>query len=188
MSFKEYRKWDLMLLSFLAAAAEGLSIGGYWFFKEQFYVSISCLVALIAIVRWGYRGVIVYILPIIIRILFAFPDLLADRMIIYSLELLLFMLIPLFFKIKGASRKNINQNYLSLFGYVLYSYILICLGRGIGLVIINQEIIDGLIDGFSQSLFEIVIVSIAMFLLTNSSKSLIQDVHYYFELKEGGNQ
>lgn len=173
---KKYRLIDLILLSIIALIAEVMANVLLVFYPGAgYFLSFSILVAMIAIIRWGKVGSIVYViagLPMI----FLGSGTLLENILIYPIANIFIILNSLIFKFLDRDKLKLNNFYLVL--YVLVSYLCLSLGKGLGGFVINGSFLRNLYQYLVTHLFNIIMVFIALNLIKGKD-GLLVDMSVY---------
>lgn len=171
---------DLTLLSLLSAASELMGNGLLTIWNSDFYFSFSIAVCLIAMIRWGFAGVVVGIIGGIPGMLFS--DMGGGGGVLFYAAANLFLGIPILLYGK-RDRDRIAGSWLFLTFYVLVSHISLSIGKGIVILLLTGET-TGMIDYFGAT-FLILAINLIVCLVLRTREGLICDMRNYFTQGEG---
>lgn len=127
ITFEQYRRIDLTILSILLVISEGLTTLATtkWFVAVPFAISTTLLFMCIGMMRWGGYSFILAALGGATFALASGAD--AKRFVIYILGNL-FSLLALFF-IRAVGKTKLRKSIPLLVAYAVITYLSVCIGR-----------------------------------------------------------
>lgn len=178
MDLKQYRQMDLILLSVLALITE---IMGFYlhdaFPGVLYYLSFGVLIAVIAVIRWGAMGSVVYIvagLPMVF---------LADNGVLVNILMYpvanSFILLAALLIAKRYRQKIIDDSVYLLF-YLVVTFAVLALGKGSMIFILGESFVGSTLMYFISQLFNLVMTFVILVLL-KKRQGLLEDMKQYFE-------
>ncbi len=165
MNYKTFRIFDIFLLSLLAITTEFL---GYYLvgkLQTPFYLSFSTVITIIAMIRWGYIGSIVYIVSGIC-LLFTKGNI-SIYTIFYEVIANGFICLPFVFV------KDTNISITKILKLILLCYITLSLGKGITMIIFDKVWLGFYYYITSNLLIIILNITILLILIKNKSQLVI---------------
>jgi hypothetical protein len=175
-TLEKYRLFDLTLLSILAICAEVMGKLLLDFFPGAgFYLSFSILVALIAIVRWGPIGTIVYVL-VGVPMIFLQEGSIVENLILYPVANIFIVITCCFFKI--IKRDTMKKNNFYILCYIVSAYVAVSIGKGFATFLMMGVFLNNIIYYFITQLFNMVMVFIG-FLIIKNKDSLLEKMDTY---------
>lgn len=176
MSLKNFKIIDLFILTCLAFGTEFL---GYFLLENlstPVYLSFSLAVCFVAMIRWGFVGVITYVAAGFS--LFVIKD--TENIIAsFFYEVVANAAICIPFAIFYKKGENNIMNKTSLFlKVVVLSLVSLILTKGIVLFFVNESL-TGIVDYFSVSLLILAMNTGVLMLLTKAAKHLTIDMVYF---------
>lgn len=180
---KEFRFFDLFLLSILALVAGICSDYFITQMYSNFYYSLRTAVLLIALIRWGKYGVFPIFVSSVGMAIFShmFGNFTVVDSIWYYCMADLFLAVPMLCY-GNRDRDIIPSKWHYLAGYVVLSHITLTIGKGVAIFIVTGEV-TGAIDYFAAN-FTILVIDCIVVLLLRNVKGLITDIQKLL-LREG---
>lgn len=182
-TIKKYQIFDITLLSIIALISE---ITGDLLHSALpgagFHLSFSILVGLVAMIRWGKTGALVYVaagLPMI----FLGEGNIVQNMMLYPVANISIILISLLFRFIDRSKLKLNNFYLLI--YVVGAYISVSIGKGLVTYSISGDFFKSTIYYLVGQLFNMVMVFL-VFLLIKNKEGLLEDMSTYFNKSDQG--
>lgn len=176
-NLKQYRMMDLGLLTVLAIISEVL---GDLLHKQLpgagFHLSFSILIALIAIVRWGKAGTLVYIIAGIPMIILG-PNSMIQNILLYPAAngfILLCALIAERFDMKEMIRDN-----LRLLLFTATAFVATAIGKGLMLFLYGDSIFSASAMYFLANMFSLIMTYVVL-LIVRRKGDLLVDMETYF--------
>ncbi len=182
-TLKQYRIMDLTLLSVLAVATEAM--GALLHLKlpgAGYYLSFAVLIGLIAVIRWGPIGGIVYTVSGI-PMIFLGIGAVGFNILFYPIANSVLILVGYLFR-KLPERKVIKDNLILLI-FVTVAYCLIALAKGVVIGLYGENIFKGGVLYFLTQLFSMIMTYI-VFLIIRRRDGLLMDMKTYFEREQEG--
>lgn len=182
MDYRSYRFADLFFFGVIATFSQVISEFGYFALpKTEFYVSLALLVSIIAYIRWGLLGVLVYMA--------------SQIPLVYMTQGEATLWFKWFFYVISAGaligleglhtvlhRHRAHKNLFIALFYVLIAFSLMAISRGVVLFI---EVSDNLgvliVEIFASQLLSMVISMIVMVIVIKVSPSLVVDMKTYLK-------
>lgn len=177
MSYRQYKMMDLLMLSFLAVIIEFF---GYYLvdkLSSPVYLSFALTIGIVALVRWGVVGGVVYLLagiPLVFLKEQAF-----GVSLMYEVLANLGLSIPFIFMIK-KNRDIFAKNKLYLFLISLASILSLSMIKGIVLVAVIGEV-SAIVEFFAFSLLMITMNLGLLMILAFNKSQLIRDMDTYIK-------
>ncbi len=169
MKYKEFKIFDLILLSILAFLSEFL---GYYLIGKlptSFYLSFSFAICIIAMVRWGVVGVVTHVAAGIALVLLKGNNVMVYN-IFYEVIANVAICIPFLFLVKKD--RGIILSKISKFLLIVgLSMLFLCVAKGFVLYFVNGSF-TGVVDFFGSSLL-ILITNVCLLILLYVTKSQI---------------
>jgi len=169
---KAYCKIDLSVLIILAIITQ---LSGYIlnlkFPEANFYINFSILIGLLAIVRWGYLGVIVYVVAGL-SMLFISDTSYLETILVYPFANAFIILALVFFKLFDVSK--LKENNLVLILFILTIFVSVSIGKGIASFILGNQLISSILYYFTVNLFNVVMVYVVLQIIKNKEGLLIK--------------
>ncbi len=178
----QFMWFDLIFLSFLAALSEWMSSRLLDIWDSSFYFSFATAVCLIAMIRWGWAGVVVGMAGGAPGIWFSHMG--PAQGIIFYILANGFLAIPM--AVYGKrSRDAIGGRVLYLSVYVVACHVCQAVGKGVAIFILTGEA-----SGFKDYLgatFLIMVIDVIVCGALRTREGLICDMRYYFQEREREN-
>lgn len=177
MKTKDFKIFDLIVLSALAIGIEFL---GYFLvdkLESSIYLSFALVIGIIAQVRWGLIGMIVFVLsgvPLLFLKNGSFVS-----MFFYEIIANAFICIP-FLVMKKRNRDELVSTPLKAFLLCLLCVVSISIGKGIVLGVVEQDI-SSVLKYFSSTLLIFVINILIFMMLVYNKSELIRDMDLLLE-------
>ncbi|WP_333647242.1 hypothetical protein [Lacrimispora sp.] len=175
-----FRHLDLLFFSVLAAVSEVMSYGMLGFWNSGFHFSFSTVLCLIAMIRWGWSGIVVSMIGGIPGILFSDMSLWSG-ILFYVLSNALIGIPMLAYG--DRNRDIIAGGHVFLLLYIFLSHCSLSAGKGIAIFLLTGEI-TGAVDYFGATFFTL-IINIIVCCVLQMRNGLICDMRYYFTETEG---
>ncbi|MBR1711708.1 MAG: hypothetical protein IJ719_23270 [Clostridia bacterium] len=162
LTFKQYRRMDLIFFAVILAVAEGLIItaGSKWYRDQLYTVSAAAAVTGIVMMRWGKYGAIHAVLAGILYCFFGHGT--PRQYLIYGIGNLLSLVSLLY--IRHFGDKRIREDLLTTLMYALCTQLLMQLGRAL-VALLTGASLNACLNFFTtdalSGLFTMVIIWIA---------------------------
>ena len=187
-SIEKYRIFDLALLSLLATIAE---VAGEVLHDKLpgagYYLSFSMLIAIIAMIRWGIWGSLVYVISGIPMIFLHHDPENIDifkNILLYPISYVFIVIAAVYFKI--INRNDIKNNRFYLLTYTLFSYICVSLGKGFSTYILSGNFWEASVNTVEYLVihaFNIVMVYIVLLIIRGRKGLLVNMDKYVDEIR-----
>lgn len=183
-TIKKYQMFDIILLSIIALVAEIMgSVLHNILPGAGFHLSFSILVALIAMIRWGKIGALVYVVAGIPMVVLQEGNLL-ENIMLYPLANVTIIFACLLFRFKN--RSDLKLDNFNILIYVVGAYISVALGKGFVTYVISRDFLKSTTYYLVGQLFNMVMVFL-VFLLIKNKEGLLEDMSTYFnKFDQGG--
>lgn len=175
--------FDIVVFSILAIICEFLSVVMFEKLNSSFYISLSIMISIICIIRWGVYGSIPAILSGVMSFVLNQQGFLTDQPMIwyegifYYIVGNAFLTLPLFYYNKDRSRKIETMG--RFFIFVICCFVSLAVGKGLFIFIINHAY-DGTLAYFS-SIGLSMVISIIILLLLKDRTELLLDMKEYIK-------
>lgn len=176
-SVEKYRYFDMVLLTILAIVAQIMgdllhdALPG-----AGFYLNFSILVALVAIIRWGKWGSLVFVISGL-PMLFLHHGNIIESILLYPFANAFIIFTCLIFRV--VDRDHIKDTAWNLLVYCVTAYLFISIGKGIVTYFLaGGFIIKNIVYYFLTQLFNMIMVFIIL-LLIKSKAGLLDNMHMY---------
>lgn len=180
MSIQKFRLVDLTIWLFIGLIALGVNVLAFRVFGPLMYIiDLSLIVVFITMFRWGiYGGVLGIVLTGINVWLFEGS---LNHYVIYLLgsimlvgNIIWFLVIP---------KQKIKKDVSIVFLFVITGYLLVIIGRLIAIVLLGLDVQDALFTYIFDEGINVVIVSIAFYLVSRQDNILVDMFDYVKEIK-----
>lgn len=177
---EQFKYFDLLFLSLLAAVSEWMGSGLLKVWNSSFYFSFATAICLIAMIRWGTAGVLVGMAGGIPAIWFSDMGIFSGILFYVIANVSIGIPILLY----GARDRNkICEHSFLLILYVLSAHVCLAIGKGAVIFLLTGEH-TGVLDYFGAT-FLITVLDIIVCLVLNTRKDLLCDMRNYFNKGEG---
>ena len=174
MSKSKFKYTDLLIFSILAVLSELAGNVLVDQLNSMFYMSFASIIAIIALLRWGPAGVLVYIATGMYSFLVASDYTLGNIML--HIVANMFIAIPSLF-ILNKNRDSIIKSEGRLVLFILLCYLSLSIGKGLAIFIITTET-DGVISYLSSQSF-VFLISIIFAVVLSKKSEIICDMDEY---------
>jgi hypothetical protein len=183
---KRIRKIDLTLFTIMAIIAEvGSELAFKRFSGAGFYISFSILIGIIAMIRWGQRGAIVYLIAGLPMVVLNWNDAsFVELLVMYPIANGFIVLSSFMLLLK--KRNDIQKSTLFLLLFEIAAFASVSIGRGMASWIIQGSFLTSSLDYFVNQLFSIVITFIVLLIVRRSKELLIDMEEYILTLQAEG--
>ncbi len=176
----QFMWFDLVFLSFLAALSEWMSNSLLSVWNSSFYFSFSTAICLIAMIRWGWAGVVVGVAGGMPGIWFSQVNLAGG--ILFYMAANGFLAIPMI--LYGDRRRDaVSSRVLYLAAYVVVCHVCLAVGKGAAILVLTGER-TGFKDYFGAT-FLIMVIDVIVCAALGTREGLVCDMRYYFQEREG---
>lgn len=172
------KKMDLYVFSFLSIICEFLSLYFFDILNSGFYLSFAFLLFLIMSLRWGYIGIIPFIISSIPAIAMEKNLELYQSIIFYGFSNI-FAVIPITlyrFVDKKQNRNLIIQKPLYLLLYSFLTLLSLAFGKGVACLIINHDF-KAMLGYITSMIFTFVLSYAVLFGLSKLKNSIVIDMN-----------
>ncbi len=175
---------DLFVFSFLAVVSEFLSIYTFEKLNASFYISLSIMIGIISIVRWGVYGIIPFVFSGIVSFIMNQQGYLTEQPMVWYYGLLyyvlgnVFLMLPLFYYSKNRDAKIETTGKFFLF--IVFCFLGLAVGKGLFIFIITGEV-DGLLSYLASVGLSFVISTIVLILFKTKTELLLDMRNYVKE-------
>lgn len=182
-SIEKYRLFDLCLLSVLAIVAEvmgellSIRLPG-----AGYYISFSILVAIIAMIRWGAYGAVVYILASIPMVILHDGPLL-ENVLLFPFSYAFIVISSIFFK--GFDRHRIKEDKLVLLLFMITAFLSVSVGKGLAMYFLVGDFLKSVAYYGLTQLFSGTIVYLVL-LVIRDRKGLLVDMNIHLREQQNG--
>lgn len=184
-TIEKYKIFDLILLSIIAVISEYIgSLIHTNLSGAGFQLSFSILIAMIAIIRWGEVGSVVYSTAGVVN-LFIMDGNLFDKILLYPIANLFIILSTTLFKY--FDRHRLNESKFRLLIYVILSYLSVAIGKGFATLVIERVFFGSIAIYMIGQLFNI-LITFLIFLIIRRTDGLLVDMEMYFKEREMGDE
>ncbi len=187
MKFEIYRRIDLIVFGLLMIFSSLASLFIFSNHSFQFYISFTNLILFIVLVRWNYLGLLPYVINQIIISFVQVNFFDTDWAVVFVVNAFGCIFLPIFCFMISKYVKNIRMRPILLL--LLYSllFILIGLGRALGLMVLKDFNFLGnfLFYIINQEIFSLIIGMILLMLLKNIDNLVVNVKDYILELQNG---
>lgn len=174
-----FRQFDLLFFSAMAVISDLMSYMLLERLNSSFYFSFSVALCLIAMIRWGWGGVVVGLAGGIPGIFFSDMEIWAG--ILFYVVANAALVIPMLLY-GSRSRDLIAGSTVRLLAYILISHCCLSLGKGVVILLLTGEV-TGAVDFFGATLF-ILIINMILCCVLRMRGGLVCDMRSYFSSDE----
>lgn len=175
MNRNNYKIIDLIILTILSFIVE---FAGFYLVSKlgsPIYLSFSFAICIIAMIRWGFLGVITYVISGIALVILKDWDSILHG-ILFEVVSNAFICIPFLF-LTNKNRTVYASDFKKLFVIILLCITTLCLGKSFALPFIDGDITG--LDYFGSSLLIFVVNSGVLFLLSKTKSQTLVDMQHY---------
>lgn len=186
MSYKSYKFFDMTFFIFIAIIASVINelafnkIG-----KNYFYINLSLLISLIAIIRWRYIGSICFIFGGLVKFFFEKNMDPIYKFFYYVLANISIFLIPLIFKNQITKLKDSFK--LSII-YIIVSVLIIGIFKALVVFIFEHNFWGFLYQYYAFDIFNTLITNIFYYLIYKFGNDLLSNMKEYLIKMQGENK
>jgi len=172
LDMKKYCEIDLSVLIILAVVTQLMGqLLSQQFPEANYYLNFSILVGMLAIIRWGYLGSIVYIIAGFA--MFFISDVSAIKtLLLYPFANAFIILAINFFKIFKVEK--LKENNLILILFIITVFVSVSIGKGVAAFLLGEQLLPTILYYLTINLFNIVMVFIVLQLIKNREGLLIK--------------
>ncbi len=179
MSLKKYRQVDILILTVIAIVCEVVGYLAHMRYPDAgFYLSFSILLCMIAMLRWGIWGCIVYPVAGLFMVFTAQSGQVLEKILMYPVANCFIVLSIIMFRVVKRDDIRLDAGLTVL--YVLVCYLSIAIGKGFGLLLLGERPIQGMALYLLAELFNIIMVFIVMLFLRKRD-GLMRDMPTYLQ-------
>lgn len=170
-SVEKYRLFDLILLSVIAVVCEivgeilHITLPG-----AGYYLSFSILIALIAMIRWGKWGAVVYIVAGI-PMIFLHNSTVIENIMLYPIANAFIAVSCIVFRF--VDRDRIKDNIIRLFLFTVTAYLSVSIGKGVGIFILTGVFGKSAAYYFLTQLFNMTMVFLILIIIKHRNGLLV---------------
>ena len=184
MTKRKFMMIDLTIFSILAGLSEFFSGFLFNYFNSGYYISLAIMITIIAIIRWSFWGVIPLLVSGIVDIIMNQNYIMTDKPLELVYAILFYVIAPLtilfvLFYVKRKRRDEQINTTAKFILYIIMCYLLLIIGKGIVILIIEHTF-TGFADYFVSVSLSLVI-SLILLLIFKSKTDLIRDMDSYIE-------
>ncbi len=184
MTKRKFMMIDLTIFSILAGLSEFFSGFLFNYFNSGYYISLAIMITIIAIIRWSFWGVIPLLVSGIVDIIMNQNYIMTDKPLELGYAILFYVIAPLtilfvLFYVKRKRRDEQINTTAKFILYIIMCYLLLIIGKGIVILIIEHTF-TGFADYFVSVSLSLVI-SLILLLIFKSKTDLIRDMDSYIE-------
>lgn len=162
---------DLVLLSIIAVFSELIASLLYIELpKADFYVSFAGVVTMIAMIRWGAIGSLVYIITGFVAF-FTQEGQFLEILLLYPFAHSFIALSSIMFII--IDREEMKENLFALLSYSVVTYLCISIGKGGAMFLLNGDFMKSVSYFSVIQLFNMVIAFVILLIVRNSKGLLV---------------
>lgn len=141
MNIKQYRIFDLVALTTIGCLVNFINFSMINSFLDlTFNMDVAMVIVIIALYRWGWRGIFVSVIMTVFKMLVFFMDASWQTHFIAIFTSITMVAYILWFKV--INREKTQKNGFLLFMNLLYAYLIMVVSNCVGLFIVGQDVFE----------------------------------------------